>query len=71
MKEALPFLHYVVEIFAVVAIGAITMAYLSVGYDETPIILGAFTAITTIAGVETYRKHKESKNEESVPTKTV
>lgn len=61
MKQALHFLHYVVEALAVVAIGGIAIAYLVTGYYETPIILGAFTAITTIAAAETYRKHKEAK----------
>lgn len=59
MKEALHFLHYVVELVAVVGITWITTAFLVTGYYETPVILGAFTAITAIAGAETWRKHKE------------
>lgn len=63
MEQALHLLHYVVEIAAVAVIGGITIAYLITGYYETPIILAAFGAITTIAAAETYRKHKETLKE--------
>jgi len=58
MEEILNTLHYVIEGLAVVGITVITVAYMTVGGFETPIILGAFAAITTIAGVETYHKVK-------------
>ena len=62
MENVLNTLHYVVESLAIVGITVITVAYMTVGGFDTPIILGAFAAITAIAGVESYRKVKEGKS---------
>lgn len=52
-------LHYVVEVVAVGAITFITIAYMTVGGYETPVILGA---IATIAGIAAWDIHKRGQN---------
>lgn len=54
-------LHYVVEGISVIAITFITVAYMTVGGLETPIIVGAFVAI---GGIAAYDIHKREQNKD-------
>lgn len=62
MGQVFHVLHYVVEFAAVVAITVITVAYMSVGGFETPIILGSMGAIASIAAYDIYKREKGGKS---------
>lgn len=53
-------LHYVVEALSVAAITFITVAYMTIGGYETPIIIAAIGAIT---GIAAWDIHKRSNGE--------
>jgi len=52
-------LHYVVEALSVVAITFITVAYMTVGGFEQPIIIAAIGAITGIAAWDIHKTNNQ------------
>jgi len=50
--------HYIVEGLSVIAITIITVAYMTVGCYETPVILAAIGAITGIAAWDIHKRNK-------------
>lgn len=54
-------LHYVIEAVAIVFIFGLTLAALSAGIYETPVILGGIAAI---AGIAAYDIHKKAGKEQ-------
>ena len=52
-------LHCVVEALSVFIIGFITVAYMTVGGLETPIILGAFAVIGGIAAWDIHKREQK------------
>lgn len=59
MGETFRILHYVVEAMAVVAITFITIAYMTIGGYETPIILAAIGVIGGIAGYDIHKRNQK------------
>lgn len=51
--------HYIVEGLSVVAITIITVAYMTVGCYETPVIVGAFIAIGGIAAYDIHKREQK------------